>query len=359
MDTIFINKLCVRVILSSEAVPRIQPLLISVYTPRNIFPAAISDEIDLTINYATLADSIARHCDEKKFKTLLEVGQAVLDTCPSWDHFVSSDKVIVEQPRGFFRAASMGLELSRVPTGTTTFRMDLMHFIKNLQLSVIVGINPEERIEKQFVQVDLRFGQPENYDCLSLPEIATDVAGTAETSMFLTVEALAWAITQELRYLPKLTVSVIKPKALMFAEGAGVRVVGANRKEKMRSGLGSSLVDSHGVLRPNLAYIAFGSNIEPRIDFITKAMNLMKDSPHTSILSTSFLYESFPMHFLEQAMFYNGVAKICTSLDPYQLMEWLQNIENDIGKKRSFRMAHAKLIWTFYSLTIASSILRP
>jgi len=82
--------------------------------------------------------------------------------------------------------------------------------------------------------------------------------------------------------------------------------------------------------------LAFGSNIELRIKFITDTLQEMKKSVHTHILSTNFLYEPQPMYYADKSKLYNGVVKIKTSLNPVPLLEWLKEIEHIIGEEKEF-----------------------
>jgi 2-amino-4-hydroxy-6-hydroxymethyldihydropteridine diphosphokinase / dihydropteroate synthase len=60
---------------------------------------------------------------------------------------------------------------------------------------------------------------------------------------------------------------------------------------------------------PHLAYIAFGSNIGDRIDWIERACNEMTEQG-IKILRTSCLWETDPMYVLDQDKFVNGVCEV-------------------------------------------------
>ena len=59
----------------------------------------------------------------------------------------------------------------------------------------------------------------------------------------------------------------------------------------------------------HLAYIAFGSNIGDRIDWIERACNEMTEEG-IKILRTSCLWETDPMYVLDQDKFVNGVCEV-------------------------------------------------
>ena len=60
---------------------------------------------------------------------------------------------------------------------------------------------------------------------------------------------------------------------------------------------------------PQLAYIAFGSNMGNRIDWIERACNEMTEQG-IKILRTSSLWETDPMYVLDQDKFVNGVCEV-------------------------------------------------
>lgn len=79
------------------------------------------------------------------------------------------------------------------------------------------------------------------------------------------------------------------------------------------------------------AYIAFGSNIGDREENINKAFEILKQK--LRIIKRSSLYETKPMYFKKQNWFLNGVVKADTELLPKELLDFLKNIEKELGRK--------------------------
>ncbi len=83
------------------------------------------------------------------------------------------------------------------------------------------------------------------------------------------------------------------------------------------------------------AYIALGSNIEPRGKYIQRALNLMTDHPKMEVVEVSSVYETAPEGGPHgQGAFLNAVAKVRTTLHPVELLDALQAIEKELGRKR-------------------------
>ncbi|ETI27504.1 dihydropteroate synthase [Cladophialophora carrionii CBS 160.54] len=84
----------------------------------------------------------------------------------------------------------------------------------------------------------------------------------------------------------------------------------------------------------NRAAIAFGSNLGDRVANIEAALSRMRD-PNLRIVKLSALYETKPMYYDDQDPFLNGVCQVETTLEPLTLLDMLQSIENELGRKRT------------------------
>ena len=83
------------------------------------------------------------------------------------------------------------------------------------------------------------------------------------------------------------------------------------------------------------AFIGLGSNIEPRSKYIERAVNLMNAHPQIKVTKVSSLYQTDPVGGPRgQGRYLNGAAEIRTSLAPHELLDALQAIEAELGRKR-------------------------
>ncbi|KAH7391569.1 folic acid synthesis protein-like protein [Cadophora sp. MPI-SDFR-AT-0126] len=80
-----------------------------------------------------------------------------------------------------------------------------------------------------------------------------------------------------------------------------------------------------------MAYIALGSNLGNRVEWIEKACNMMEEQG-IHINRTSCLWETEPMYVEDQDRFLNGVAEVETDLEPIALLNVLQTIEQESGR---------------------------
>ncbi len=82
-------------------------------------------------------------------------------------------------------------------------------------------------------------------------------------------------------------------------------------------------------------YLSLGSNIEPRLDYLHDAISRLRDTLRD--LRVSSIYETEPWGFTDQGRFLNLVLEGKTSLTPLDLLKQVKQIENDIGRKTTFR----------------------
>ncbi|KAL7916023.1 Dihydropteroate synthase [Trichoderma velutinum] len=87
------------------------------------------------------------------------------------------------------------------------------------------------------------------------------------------------------------------------------------------------------VSKTKTAYIALGSNLGDRISEIEKACNEM-NRRGIRVKRTSSLWETEPMYVTDQDRFINGACEVETELEPLGLLDELQAIERDMGRKK-------------------------
>ncbi|RKQ33048.1 2-amino-4-hydroxy-6-hydroxymethyldihydropteridine diphosphokinase [Oceanobacillus halophilus] len=87
----------------------------------------------------------------------------------------------------------------------------------------------------------------------------------------------------------------------------------------------------------NQAFLSLGTNIEPRLDYLDEAIELLEDHRDITVNRKSSIYETVPVGYANQADFLNMVVGIETSLQPFALLDYCQQIENRLGRKRNIR----------------------
>jgi len=81
-------------------------------------------------------------------------------------------------------------------------------------------------------------------------------------------------------------------------------------------------------------FIGIGSNVGDRRTHYHKALTQVAALPKARLVKTSSLYETEP-HGEAKTWYVNGVIEIETEFTPLDLLQCLQKIELDIGRKRA------------------------
>ncbi|WP_028449805.1 2-amino-4-hydroxy-6-hydroxymethyldihydropteridine diphosphokinase [Chitinibacter tainanensis] len=89
----------------------------------------------------------------------------------------------------------------------------------------------------------------------------------------------------------------------------------------------------------SIAYIALGANLGDPAAQLRQAMAAIAQLPHTQLLAGSSLYASAPVGYADQPDFINAVCAVQTELAPTALLAALLQIEQQLGRERSFKNA--------------------
>ncbi|MEH7380085.1 2-amino-4-hydroxy-6-hydroxymethyldihydropteridine diphosphokinase [Bacillus sp. JJ1533] len=86
----------------------------------------------------------------------------------------------------------------------------------------------------------------------------------------------------------------------------------------------------------NTAYIALGTNLGKREQYLCSALKAIQDN-NIAISDFSSIYETDPVGYQDQDLFLNMVIKVRTHLSPIDLLQVLQKIELESGRERKIR----------------------
>ncbi|KAK9680071.1 trifunctional dihydropteroate synthetase, partial [Basidiobolus ranarum] len=147
---------------------------------------------------------------------------------------------------------------------------------------------------------------------INYPTITSHV----EESTYRTVEALSTSVAKialEKCHVPKITVKIEKPSALIYAQGAGVEVT---REQSDFPGKINTNIDSEECLSKvypardeHVSILAIGTNLGDRVANIKSALKTFNEHPSCRVVDTLFLYEMPPMYLTEQPPFLNAACK--------------------------------------------------
>ncbi|WP_043648506.1 2-amino-4-hydroxy-6-hydroxymethyldihydropteridine diphosphokinase [Chitinilyticum litopenaei] len=89
----------------------------------------------------------------------------------------------------------------------------------------------------------------------------------------------------------------------------------------------------------SIAYIALGANLGDPQAQLRAALAAIAAHPQIELQAASSLYASAPVGYADQPDFVNAVARVATSLSAPGLLAALLQIEQQLGRVRTFRNA--------------------
>jgi len=81
-----------------------------------------------------------------------------------------------------------------------------------------------------------------------------------------------------------------------------------------------------------LVFIGIGSNVGDRAAYMRLAQKRLAGLDRTHLVAVSKVYETEPVGPVDQGKYLNAVAKLDTQLDPYELLDALDVIEQEAGR---------------------------
>ncbi len=88
-----------------------------------------------------------------------------------------------------------------------------------------------------------------------------------------------------------------------------------------------------------LVYLGLGTNLGDRPANLENARKALQQA--MTILRASSIYETEPWGFQDQPAFLNQVLKVSTSFEPLKLLDFLKNVESEMGRLANFRYGRA------------------
>lgn len=192
--------------------------------PHFLATPASSDDLGETISYGVLAKQLtgAIAAQKEGFSTLKHFAEFVREQAAALARGRNAEiDVEAVLGEGLLLADAVGVLM-----GADTSKEGVL-FVDGLRIACVVGVNPHERLQKQWVVINLTLWEIPGELWVQYPVAIKKVVDAVETSEYLTIESLATEIARILCVecgVGKITVAVEKPSALTFAKGSGVQI---------------------------------------------------------------------------------------------------------------------------------------
>lgn len=103
------------------------------------------------------------------------------------------------------------------------------------------------------------------------------------------------------------------------------------------------------VIIANKVYLSLGTNLGDKEANLITALKKITYHSKIKLQRIAPLYKTAPVGYLKQAWFYNTAAEISTTLSPFELLAFLQDIEKQLGRIRTIlwgpRIIDLDIIW--------------
>ncbi|KAL6947322.1 hypothetical protein ACO0QE_002205 [Hanseniaspora vineae] len=314
--------------------------------------ASENDDLNYSLNYAVISRDIGEKLNSKKFESLIEMGSFLSQHLLTQYKGIESMALTCDLPQGDIRCKNISVEISKDRDSEAKVLL-----LRNIEVLTLIGVFTFERLQKQYVTLDISvpLSSPESQN-INYRSIIKDVWSYIEKTNFKTVESLVERTSQLLiqkHNLGTVTVKVIKLNAITDTDGVGVScvrnakdfdgvppvVAHLEQEEQPRSASESTNISTFDlpvsvVERENynnsIAYLAFGSNMNHKLDNIVVGLEELANVDGNVLLDCSSMFESEPMYFEDQDLFYNGIIKLETNLLPHDLLKLCKKIEYQI-----------------------------
>ena len=133
--------------------PAIQPVELSLSIAHDIRTSGELDDLDHTLNYASLVDALAQSNNTGIFASLGALTDAIFKQSFETYPQIQSLSIKATKPKALLRGKSVSLHVSR----SRNFPSDAQESFsfEDIEFPVIIGVNPEERATVQTVRVNL------------------------------------------------------------------------------------------------------------------------------------------------------------------------------------------------------------
>lgn len=86
-----------------------------------------------------------------------------------------------------------------------------------------------------------------------------------------------------------------------------------------------------------IIYLGLGSNEGDREQNLQKAIKKLRQSKEINVTKLSSIFESEPIGYINQSWFLNAVIEVESNFKPYDLLQFIKDIEEELGRRKTFR----------------------
>lgn len=190
-DTIRINDLTLITKLKDGtqwSTPTLQLVKLSLAIAYDIRASGELDDLDQTLNYASVVSTLTDSTNAGAFDSLETLTESIFKRCFETYPQIQSLSVKATKPKALLRGKSISLRVTRSRNSPSDAEESFS--LEDIQFPVLIGVNPEERMTKQMIQMSLTlFGRPSSSP-VDYRLLAEQIHEVSRLSVLLSQESL-------------------------------------------------------------------------------------------------------------------------------------------------------------------------
>ena len=133
--------------------PNLQPVKLTLSIAHDIRTSGELDDLDHTLNYASIVDTITESNNGGTFSSLEALADSIFTQCFETYPRIQSLSVQVTKPKALLRGKSVSLRVSRSRSSPSDAHESFS--LEDVEFPILIGVNPEERVAKQTIRMNM------------------------------------------------------------------------------------------------------------------------------------------------------------------------------------------------------------
>jgi len=133
--------------------PNLQLVKLSLSIAHDIQTSGELDDLGHTLNYASLVNTLTESSDAGAFDSLEALTDFIFNQCFESYPQIQSLSIKATKPKALLRGKSVSLSVSRSRNSPSGAQESFS--LEDIEFPVLIGVNPEERMAKQMIRMNL------------------------------------------------------------------------------------------------------------------------------------------------------------------------------------------------------------
>ena len=180
-DVVYLKGLRLNAVIGQDAwhrPEREQPVIVDVRMRTNIEVAGNQDDVLQTVHYGNLCKAITKEVDSRKnYSSLVDLAWRISIAAFGPGGGKDEMELTITLPKGILLGDGVGLSAAiHRDREIDTLKETNSLFVRGMKLTCIIGVNEYERLEKQYVILDLRLSDVEQRIFIEYSKLVKEIS---------------------------------------------------------------------------------------------------------------------------------------------------------------------------------------